>query len=148
MPDEHTGGSPEFLASFGSRLREAIARSRKSQGEIAEAAGLDQTAVSRLAAGKQRPYADQAASLARVLGIPLEDLLGGLPPEPPMTPDEAYLLRLIRDSGLSTAEVVKRLMGNASSGTTEDVAPVDPTVRVEIADARTAEGSRKRKRPK
>lgn len=47
---------------------------RLSQADVARAAGLQQTAVSRILNGKQRLYLDQAKRIADFLGVPVSYL--------------------------------------------------------------------------
>ena len=60
---------------IGERVHQALWRQRVQQAELAEALGLDQAAVSRRLRGRTAWRVSDLLTAARVLGIPVEQLL-------------------------------------------------------------------------
>jgi transcriptional regulator with XRE-family HTH domain len=61
---------------FGKRLRALREAACKSQGELADKAGLSRTFVNQLEAGNRDPSLSTLTRLARALGVKLEALIG------------------------------------------------------------------------
>ena len=61
---------------FGKRLRTLREAADKSQGELAEKAGLSRVFVNQLEAGNRDPSLSTLTRLARALGVKLEALIG------------------------------------------------------------------------
>jgi transcriptional regulator with XRE-family HTH domain len=59
--------------SLGARLR--AARGRRTQAEIAEAAGISRAYLGQIEHGRRRPSTEQVRALARVLDIDATELL-------------------------------------------------------------------------
>lgn len=71
------------VGHFAGRLRE-LRRSRgMSQAELAEAATITPTYVSRLEAGSSAPNIDTVARLSEALGVPIAELLPATAPDDP-----------------------------------------------------------------
>ncbi len=61
---------------FGRRLQAFREAAGKSQGDLADKAGLSRTYLNQLEAGKRDPSLSTLTSLARALGVKLEALIG------------------------------------------------------------------------
>lgn len=61
------------------RLRELRAERGLTLAQVADAAGIDMSTLSRLEAGKRRLALDHVPALARALGVTTDDLLGSAP---------------------------------------------------------------------
>ena len=61
---------------FGKRLRTLRERAGKSQGDLADKAGLSRVYLNQLEAGKRDPSLSTLTRLARALGVKLEALVG------------------------------------------------------------------------
>ena len=61
---------------FGKRLRTLREAAGKSQGELADKAGLSRVFVNQLEAGNRDPSLSTLTRLARALGVKLEALIG------------------------------------------------------------------------
>ena len=68
-------GSKDMLA----RMRERLSRYVGNQSAIARATGINQTAISKILAGSQRPFADQLYVIARECGTTVDDLFSSEP---------------------------------------------------------------------
>jgi transcriptional regulator with XRE-family HTH domain len=93
--------------SYGMELVQKLTRlmeaRRLSQADVARAAGMQQTAISRVLSGKQRLYLDQAQRIADFLSVGVDYLADDtqdeprpLNPESSLTEDERAILRLSR----------------------------------------------------
>lgn len=60
---------------LGGNIREMLARSGKSQRDLADAIGVTQTMVSRWVRGENTPDAKQLLAIAEAIGVPAGDLL-------------------------------------------------------------------------
>jgi transcriptional regulator with XRE-family HTH domain len=107
------------------RLEKLLEARDVKQVELERRLGLAPNRVSKWRSGQGEPTAVQAARIARELCVSLEWLIEGVgemeaahgPNEvAALTEDERYLLTIIRDSGLTRAEVVSRL--TAATGLT------------------------------
>ena len=61
---------------FGRRLRVLREEAGKSQGDLADRAGLSRTYLNQLEAGRRDPSLSTLTRLARALGVKLEALIG------------------------------------------------------------------------
>lgn len=61
---------------FGKRLRALREAGGKSQGDLADKAGLSRTYLNQLEAGKRDPSLSTLSRLAKALGVELEALVG------------------------------------------------------------------------
>jgi transcriptional regulator with XRE-family HTH domain len=114
------------------KLSQLMEARRVSQADVARAAGMAQTAISRVLGGKQRLYLDQAAQIADYLGVSVDYLADDSLDEPPRGPelseDERVILRMARVLGAEKA--IRRLVDppilgtNRQMGLTTD--PGDP----------------------
>jgi transcriptional regulator with XRE-family HTH domain len=89
-----------------------------TQNDIAKAVGVEPPRVSQWKRGEGKPYLDQAAKVARLLGVSLdwlaaEDTAGDMQVPTaaggPMLPDQALILRAIELMNLSPAEALERI---------------------------------------
>ena len=66
------------MSNFSSRLRELRVKSGRSQQDLSRAAGLSKNMVQQLEAGSLKSTSiDNAMKLARALGVPITELVGG-----------------------------------------------------------------------
>ncbi|MEZ0228300.1 MAG: helix-turn-helix domain-containing protein, partial [Planctomycetota bacterium] len=65
-----------FEEQFADQLRLAMMRAGLGQSDLARAAGVNQTTVSRWLAAKTNPNLAQLQRVLRALGVTLDDLLG------------------------------------------------------------------------
>ncbi len=75
MPD---ADQPAPRVLFAENLRRARERAGLTQEKLAWAAGLHQTEVGRIEAGRRNPGFDTIIKLARGLGLPAAELFDGL----------------------------------------------------------------------
>lgn len=68
--------SSRSLATFPDRLREARERRRLNQGELAERAGLQASAISHFETGTRKPSFDNLRRLSDALEVTTDYLLG------------------------------------------------------------------------
>lgn len=76
----------ELAAGFGARVRFARQRSRQTQAVVAGLSGITVDYLYQIERGKKLPALPVALQLARVLRVPLADLLGEEPSQPPVLP--------------------------------------------------------------
>lgn len=69
---------PPARVVFAENLRRARERAGLTQEKLAWAAGLHQTEVGRIEAGRRNPGLETIIKLAHGLGIPAAELLNGL----------------------------------------------------------------------
>lgn len=90
---------PPPHAAFGRRLRTAIARKGWTQAELCRQASVSANTVSSWARGQSLPRSNRLGPVARLLDVPVDELLGGqrLPavanqqPTPAPVPDGAAM---------------------------------------------------------
>ncbi|CAM5715083.1 Transcriptional regulator with XRE-family HTH domain OS=Streptomyces griseomycini OX=66895 GN=FHS37_005834 PE=4 SV=1 [Streptomyces griseomycini] len=88
----------EVLDAVGPRLR-ALRRDRGiTLADLAARTGVSESTLSRLENGQRRPTLELLLPLARVHGVPLDDLVGA-----PRTGDPRIHLRPIRRFGMTKA---------------------------------------------
>ena len=78
---------------FGARLRALRRAQGLTQADVGRALGVAASTVSMYESGKREPSLDTILGIARLLGAPLEALVGEAPG---LTPDEARLLAEFR----------------------------------------------------
>jgi len=76
----------ELAAGFGARVRFARQRSRQTQAVVAGLSGITVDYLYQIERGKKLPALPVALQIARVLRVPLADLLGEEPTQPPVLP--------------------------------------------------------------
>lgn len=69
---------PAARARFAVNVRRARERAGLTQEKLAWAAGLHQTEIGRIEAGRRNPGLDTIIKIARGLGIPAAELFDGL----------------------------------------------------------------------
>lgn len=96
----------DVLAGVGPRLR-ALRRARGATlADLSGETGLTSSTLSRLETGKLRPTLEQMLPLARVHGVPIEDLV-----QAPLTGDPRIHLRPVRRYGLVFVPLTRRAGG-------------------------------------
>jgi transcriptional regulator with XRE-family HTH domain len=96
---------------FAQKLTTLLDAAPVSRTQIAREAGIGASDLSKMASGERRPYLDQAFSLARTLGFPLDFLADDSMFEPPPVPTiEDMELRRAVDR-LGHDEAMRRLQG-------------------------------------
>lgn len=102
MDDELDG----LLSAVGPRLR-ALRRGRGvTLAGLAAATGISQSTLSRLESGQRRPNLELLLPLARVHGVPLDELVGA-----PPTGDPRVHIRPIRRHGMTYIPLSRRAGG-------------------------------------
>lgn len=97
-----------------------------SQTDLGERLGVSQAQVSLWERGANAPKLAHALAMARLFGVPLDYLADDDlddPPGPPMTAEEAYVLRVFRNAGVSADEAARRIIAPAPSGQLSPMAP-------------------------
>lgn len=67
-------------------LREARRAVSMTQAQVASAAGVSQSFVAHMEAGRRRPAIDVGVRIARALGTTVDALFGALPTDEPVRP--------------------------------------------------------------
>ena len=93
----------DVLALVGPRLRALRQARGTTLTDLATATGLTSSTLSRLENGKLRPTLEQLLPLARVHGVPLDDLVGA-----PRTGDPRVHLRPIHRHGMTFLPLTRR----------------------------------------
>ncbi|MEV6491672.1 XRE family transcriptional regulator [Actinoplanes sp. NPDC051633] len=123
------GAEEDVLAGVGPRLR-ALRRVRNATlAELAAEAGLTASTLSRLENGKLRPTLEQLLPLARVYGVPLDDLVAA-----PPTGDPRIHLRPVRRSGLTVVPLTRRAGGVQAYKVVYPPAGGAPTTKMQTHD--------------
>ncbi len=97
------GGDRDVLAGVGARLRQLRRSRRMSLADLAGKTGLSASTLSRLETGRMRPTLEQLLPLARVHGVPLDDLV-----DAPATGDPRVHLKPVRRHGLTYVPLTRR----------------------------------------
>jgi transcriptional regulator with XRE-family HTH domain len=119
----------DVLAGVGPRLR-ALRRVRNATlAELAAEAGLTASTLSRLENGRLRPTLEQLLPLARVYGVPLDDLVAA-----PPTGDPRIHLRPVRRSGLTVVPLTRRAGGVQAYKVVYPPAGRAPTTKMQTHD--------------
>jgi len=96
-------GDLDVVAGVGSRLREVRRARRMTLADLAARTGLSASTLSRLETGRMRPTLEQLLPLARVHGVPLDDLVGA-----PATGDPRVHLKPLRRRGITFVPLTRR----------------------------------------
>lgn len=110
----------EIVRRFSARLRELRAAGGMTQADLAKAAGVTETYIGKLEAGRAAPGIDLVARLAKGLGKTVADLLPQ--DDPPDTEDvlrkqaRALANDLIRDSDRETLQLLVPLLARLGAG--------------------------------
>lgn len=101
---------------FSEKLRNLLKVNRLSQADLAESLGTNQQQVSRWVDSNTPPKVPYLLKLARALGVTVDYLIDDarddpMPSRSLLTADEERALWLIRELGLSSGEVLRRLAG-------------------------------------
>jgi transcriptional regulator with XRE-family HTH domain len=102
MPDDETGLG-EVLATVGPRLRALRQRRDMTLAQLSAATGISMSTLSRLESGDRRPTLELLLPLARVHGVPLDELVGA-----PPTGDPRIHPRPITRHGLTVLPLTRR----------------------------------------
>ncbi|MCS7478486.1 helix-turn-helix domain-containing protein [Umezawaea endophytica] len=94
------------LADFGPRLRALRLARGATLADLAARTGLTTSTLSRLENGKRRPTLEQLLPLARVHGVPLDDLVGSR-----HTGDPRVHLRPVTRDGMTFVPLTRRAGG-------------------------------------
>ena len=104
---------------FHEKLKALMKRHRYSQTDVAKGVDVSQSLVSLWTKGKSVPALDDAARLAKFLGVGL-DYLGDDemddPPASEFSESERALIELVRAMGLDRREATRRLTTSGNQG--------------------------------
>jgi transcriptional regulator with XRE-family HTH domain len=86
---------------YPEKLMNALEMRGMSQAQLAQKSGLSPSTISQMLAGNRRPYLDQAAKIARALGVTLDSLVSEDPGPPieSLSRGERALLAVFRELG-------------------------------------------------
>ncbi|MFD4137614.1 helix-turn-helix domain-containing protein [Streptomyces sp. NPDC058572] len=96
----------DVLAAVGPRLRELRRQRGFTLARLAETTGISESTLSRLEGGGRRPNLELLLPLARVYGVPLDELVGA-----PHTGDPRVHLRPVRRHGMTFVPLSRRAGG-------------------------------------
>ncbi len=120
-----------FTSNYILNVRRLI-DSGKSQPEVAKLLGISQSAVSNIINGKiSRVTYAAAADLAKVIGIPLESMMGSLRP-PPLSLALASAMTFARTCGIDEAT----LTAFTDMETGEGASPEEMWIEIKALDQR------------
>ncbi|RNE49804.1 helix-turn-helix domain-containing protein [Corynebacterium alimapuense] len=114
------------LSQVGPRLKSLRTASKKTLQELSEHTGISLSTLSRLESGRRHPTLEQLLPLARVHGVPLDELVGAPPTgDPrihikPIIHHGMMILPLSRDSG-SGIQAFKHVMAAGKPSDTVDL---------------------------
>lgn len=94
------------LAAVGPRLRALRRRGGTTLTELAAATGISTSTLSRLESGHRRPTLELLLPLARVHGVPIDELVGA-----PPTGDPRVHIRPVRRNGMTIVPLSGRAGG-------------------------------------
>jgi len=72
MPNDKADTARVMREAIATRVRGALAESRKTQREVGEALGIPQSSISLRLTGERPFRAEELAALAEFLGVPIE----------------------------------------------------------------------------
>ena len=93
----------DVLGAVGPRLRALRTERNLTLGDVSSASGVSVSTLSRLESGQRRPNLEILLPLARLYGVPLDDLVGA-----PPTGDPRIHLRPITHSGMTAVPLTRR----------------------------------------
>lgn len=96
-------GALDVLTGVGGRLREVRRSRRMTLADLSARTSLSASTLSRLENGRMRPTLEQLLPLARVHGVPLDDLVGA-----PATGDPRVHLKPLRRRGITFVPLTRR----------------------------------------
>lgn len=96
----------DVLAAVGPRLRELRRQRSVTLAELAATTGISESTLSRLESGGRRPNLELLLPLARVYGVPLDELVGA-----PHTGDPRVHIRPVRRFGMTFMPLTRRAGG-------------------------------------
>ncbi|MEG9249137.1 XRE family transcriptional regulator [Arthrobacter sp. Soc17.1.1.1] len=91
------------LDAVGPRLRALRAQRSLTLGDVSAASGISVSTLSRLESGQRRPNLEILLPIARLYGVPLDDLVGA-----PPTGDPRVHLRPITHHGMTAIPLTRR----------------------------------------
>ncbi len=94
------------LDAVGPRLRALRRRSGTTLADLAAATGISTSTLSRLESGRRRPTLELLLPLARVHGVPIDELVGA-----PPTGDPRVHIRPVRRNGMTIVPLSRRAGG-------------------------------------
>lgn len=107
-----------MTTDFGMRLQKLIDRKNISQKDLSEKSGVTESSISRYLNKNIKPHLDTASSLAQVLGVSVDYLMGNSP-LPDITAadhkeNQKTIEELLKDKGLEDKEIkaVQSLIDN------------------------------------
>ncbi|MDJ0319069.1 XRE family transcriptional regulator [Pseudarthrobacter sp. PS3-L1] len=92
-----------ILGAVGHRLRALRTEKNLTLGEVAAASGVSISTLSRLESGQRKPNLELLLPLARLYGVPLDDLVGA-----PLTGDPRIHLQPISHGGMTAVPLTRR----------------------------------------
>lgn len=72
MPNDKADAAKVIREAIAARVRGALAEARKTQRQVADVLGIDQSAVQLRLAGTRAFRAEELAALSDYLGVPVE----------------------------------------------------------------------------
>src|SRR5438046_769900 len=94
---------PDVLAAVGPRLRTLRSDRNLTLEDVSTASGVSVSTLSRLESGQRRPTLEILLPLARLYGVPLDDLVGA-----PLTGDPRIHLKPIIHAGMTAVPLTRR----------------------------------------
>ena len=91
------------LDAVGPRLKALRTQRNLTLGEVSAASGVSVSTLSRLESGRRRPNLELLLPIARLYGVPLDDLVGA-----PPTGDPRIHLRPIEHHGVTAIPLTRR----------------------------------------
>lgn len=95
-----------LLAGVGSRLRTLRKQRELTLADLAAATSIPVPTLSRLEGGRRRPTLELLLPIARLYGVPIEELIGA-----PPTGDPRIHLRPVQHKGLTVIPLTRRFGG-------------------------------------
>jgi transcriptional regulator with XRE-family HTH domain len=103
----------DFHRALGQRIAELRKQQQLTQAELARALGLSQQSVFAIELGDRRVSVDKLATLVRLFGVTIDELLGIKPVKPArhgrVTPAEQRHVEQLRSLTAGDRRVVKRV---------------------------------------
>lgn len=96
-------------ALIGENLKRLIKQRKISQKTVAKLAKISETTLSRAVKGKQSLQGDNLASVLKVLGVSIQDLMPPLNYEPP-TPTQTKLAQMLAEESSENDRLRRQLL--------------------------------------